>query len=280
MKSIRRILFPIDFSARSQSAAEQVVIWAKQFTAEVVALHIIDPHNYVGDSDREEGRFYEMKPAIDQETHEDLDFFCKQYLPDLNVRAIVNSGDTAPEIASFAESEKVDLVMLPRRHQSVMSRVIGDSISGKVLDTCPIDIWTSEHLEALEVAAPKHILCPLHIGDEVSLDAANERLLDSVRTVTNAFGAELTCLYIGGASVVSLPDIARRLVGIQHEIREIGNLEIVSGNVSAKIQEAAREHNADLIMVGRSRPGAVELGVQVPILKIDHHADCPVLSIF
>lgn len=48
----------------------------------------------------------------------------------------------------------------------------------------------------------------------------------------------------------------------------------------AKIQEAAREHNADLIMVGRSRAGAVELGVQVPILKIDHHADCPVLSIF
>jgi nucleotide-binding universal stress UspA family protein len=280
MKTIRRILFPVDFSARCVAAAGQVAIWAKQFRAEIIVLHVIDPHDYSADSERNDDHFYEMKPTLEQRSHEDLNFFCNRYLTDLNVRSIVKSGDTASEISSSAELEKVDLVMLPRHHQNIASRFIGDSITGQVLDTCPIAIWISEHVETLSVGIPKRILCALHIGDEISLDAENERLLETIRSVAGVFDAEVTCLYIGKSSFVSIPVIADRLAGVRHEIRGIGSLEVTSGNIVAGIQGAVSEHKADLLMVGRSRPGKVTLGVQVSILKIDHHAECPVLSVF
>ena len=280
MKDIRCILFPVDFSTRCIAAADQVTIWAKQFTAEIITLHVIDPRDFSSDPDRYADEFFGARPTLEKRGQEDLKFFGNQYLKDLNVRRIVTSGDTAREISSYAQSEKADLVMLPRDHQNIGSRLIGDSITGKVLDTCSVPVWTSEHAESQARIVPKHILCALHIGDELSLDAANERLLETVRSVASRFGAEVTCLYIGNSNAITLPAIAGRLAGVQHEIQGIGSLEIASGNIASGIQKAASEHQADLIMLGRSRPGKLSYGVQVSVLKIDHRAECPVLSVF
>ncbi|WP_158792131.1 universal stress protein [Granulicella sp. L60] len=280
MKSIRRILFPVDFGARCIAAADQVTIWANQFMAEVVTLYVVDPRDFSNDPDRYADDFFEARPNLEKRAQDDLEFFCNQYLKNLTVWRIVSSGDTASQISSYAESEKTDLVMLPRDHQNIGSRFIGDSITGKVLETCSIAVWTSEHVKSQRAEVPKQILCALHIGDELSLDAENERLLETVNSVASCFGAEVTCLYIGDGNATSLPAIANRLAGVRHKIQAIGSLETTSGSVGSGIQKSASEHQADLIMVGRSRPGTLSYGAQASVLKIDHRAECPVLSIF
>jgi nucleotide-binding universal stress UspA family protein len=52
-----------------------------------------------------------------------------------------------------------------------------------------------------------------------------------------------------------------------------------SGDVITSIREVAIRVAADLIVVGRTRPGTIGLGVQGHILKIDHAGRCPVLSL-
>lgn len=65
--------------------------------------------------------------------------------------------------------------------------------------------------------------------------------------------------------------------------RDFGNsVEYVnkSGNVVAAISDTAKEVEADLILVGRTRPGTIGWGVQGNILKIGNAAGHPVLSVW
>lgn len=90
--------------------------------------------------------------------------------------------------------------------------------------------------------------------------------METVRSVASFLGAEVTCLYSGQSSVVShLIIVANRLAGVQHEIQRVGSLEVAPGNVMFGTNEAVKEHDVDLPMVGRLRLGKVALGVQVSI---------------
>jgi nucleotide-binding universal stress UspA family protein len=53
-----------------------------------------------------------------------------------------------------------------------------------------------------------------------------------------------------------------------------------TGNVVSAISDTADQIAADLVVVGRTRPGTLGLGVQGNILKIDDAARHPVLSVW
>ena len=86
------------------------------------------------------------------------------------------------------------------------------------------------------------ILCAIHVGDDLSLDAANERLIQLVRHVATIFGAKVTCLYVGeqgrgffhcDSTVAAV--IAERLEKIQHEMIGMAHCEIESGCIARAI---------------------------------------------
>jgi len=52
------------------------------------------------------------------------------------------------------------------------------------------------------------------------------------------------------------------------------------GDVITTISSTAKQLAADLIVVGRSRPGTISLGRQTHVLKIDHASCRPVLSVW
>ncbi len=52
------------------------------------------------------------------------------------------------------------------------------------------------------------------------------------------------------------------------------------GDVVSTISHITNQKAADLVVVGRTRPGTLGLGVQGRILEIDHAAHRPILSVW
>lgn len=286
MSKIQKIVFPIDFTHRSTKGALHVSTWARKFDAEVVAVHFIDPEEHDASAPPDNLRFMADLPLLTEKATQDLRFFCERNLASCKVRQIVKMGDKAVGVSALVQEEKADLVMIPRDHQPFVERFVTDSFTAKMLNECPVPIWTSEHLEDDPSPDLTHILCALHVEDSVSLDAANERLIQAVRTVASTFGARVTCLYVGdhGSNFLRsdskfAASISERLEKIHHEMEDISDFEVESGGIARAIHRVAVDKSANLIMTGRSRPGTISLGVQLHVLTIDHNGPCPILSV-
>ena len=286
MSKIQKIVFPIDFTHRSTKGALHVSTWARKFDAEVVAVHFIDPEEHDASAPPDNLRFMADLPLLTEKATQDLRFFCERNLASCKVRQIVKMGDKAAGVSALVQEEKADLAMIPRDHQPFVERFVTDSFTAKMLNECPVPIWTSEHLEDDPSPDLTHILCALHVEDSVSLDAANERLIQAVRTVASTFGARVTCLYVGdhGSNFLRsdskfAASISERLEKIHHEMEDISDFEVESGGIARAIHRVAVDKSANLIMTGRSRPGTISLGVQLHVLTIDHNGPCPILSV-
>jgi nucleotide-binding universal stress UspA family protein len=279
MNKIKKILFPVDFRQRSVKGALHVGTWAGKFGAEIIAAHFIDPEDHHASPPPDDHSFLADLPVLTQRARQDLDFFCDQNLPSGKVRRIVKMAEKAAGISLLAQDENADLIMLPRDHQPFLERFMTDSVAAKLLNDCPIPIWTSEHLDADPSPNISHIVCAVHVEKSVSLDSANERLIHAVRQVASAFAAKVTCVYVGEHGPKSRESITERLEKIHHEMEDISDFKLESRDVAKAIHRVAAEKSANLIMTGRSRPGTISLGVQTHILTIDHNGPCPILSV-
>ena len=280
------ILFPVDFSKRSVVAAQQVKIWVDRFGATLNTLHIVDA-NALGLND--ESLDSDILDLISKRTA-DLKYFSDHYFGVNVARHTVISGGTADEIVSFAKRENIDLIMLPRNHQNLGSRILKDSLAAKLLERCPASVWTTEHVDDLSPSPAHSILCALHFEQDVTLNAQNHRILQTVQEIAASFLATVAFLQVinGHAkeSIGSVTDL-RTVAEIEPWVAQIQELfgssvEIVRkpGDIITEISDTAKQIAADLIVVGRTRPGTIGLGRQTHILKIDHAARRPVLSVW
>lgn len=281
MSRIEQILFPIDFSERCIAAAAHVRDWAEHFSAGIIALHVVDPVDFFASLDTHSQRGDEELDTLYAQRLRDLDYFCNHYLANFNpLQKFVAIGTTAYLILAIANREKVDLIMLPREHQSLGSRLLHDSITATVLDSAVSAVWTSQKSKIGPVVPLKQIVCAVHVDADPLLDAANQRLLDFARLVAAGFAAKVTYLYVkdSGHHQESVA-ISSRLAAIRHEMQGLAEFETASGSITQAILEVSSRKSADLIMLGRTRRGTVGLGAQPHILSIEHAARCPVLSV-
>jgi nucleotide-binding universal stress UspA family protein len=288
LAAIRRILFPIDFSSRAETAAAHVNAWAQILGASVVALHVVDPQRYSAEPGGA-GEHPDELSVVAARRAGDLEYFCQHYLSSAPAERVIVTGETAKHIVDVAESRTVDLIMLPRTHQSLLTRWMHDSITALVLNASTIPVWLTEHLEHLPPPPPAKLLCALHVEPDLALDASNERLLRFARVLATSFRASITCLYVGhdsSAVVHSLlegrsqnPHVEERLARIRQEMGDLADFEAASGDIRHAITSAAERKGADLILTGRTRPGTLGLGVQGHLLTLDHAAQCPIVSV-
>ena len=287
---VSNILFPVDFSAHSVLAAQHVKIWVDRFHATLNTLHVVDA-NALGRS-REPGDGFLDEDILDlvSKRTADLKYFSDQYFGETVATHTVLSGGTADQIEHFAKRENIDLIMLPRNHQSVGSRMLEDSLAAKLLERCTASVWVTEHIDDVSPSPIHSILCAMHLEQDVTLDAQNHRMLQALRELAITFQARVVFLHVTNgpvedsstsvmrpqavAEVESLVAQAHDLFGSPAEFRR------KSGDVLTAISETAKQVAADLIVVGRSRPGTISLGQQTHVLKIDHAARRPVLSVW
>ena|ERR1700723_603165 len=283
-----KILYPVDFSKRSKLAALHVKVWVEHLRAALDTLHIVKT-NVSGVLSRpyNSSVYHQLSQRLARCTA-DLRHFSDHYFGKYGARSVVLNGDAADQIQYFVDHEMVDLVMLPRNHQSGLARLFYDSLTATLLERCRASIWMTEHLDKESSPSVSNVLCALQLGQDATLDAQNQRIFHAVQRLVSSFQASVTFLHVTGDNNASESSNelqteagpgqwlaqARDLFG--RSIRFLST----SGNVIAGIRDTASRIGADLIVVGRVRPGAITLGRQSRILRIDHAVRCPVLSVW
>ena len=275
------ILYPVDFSNRCVLAAHHVKTWVDRFGAALNTLHVVD-------ADTLPLRYDKLVYLMAKRTA-DLEHFSDRYFGRNIARYTVLRGGRGEQIEHFAMREKVDLIMLPRNHQNVITRVLHDSLTATLLERCTASVWTTEYPGDARPSSVTNILCAVHFEQDVTLESQNHRILQTVRELAATFQATVTFLSVIDTeeelarSSAHLRAIsgeepwlaqARELLG--HSATFLRKI----GDVVTAINDTANQIAADLIVVGRTRPGTIGLGVQGNILKIDHVARRPVLSVW
>jgi len=283
------ILFPVDFSDRSVLAARHVKTWVDRFGAVLNTLHIVDPEVLGYSAELSDEFLSKDLPLLMVKRTADLKYFSDHYFGENVARQTVLSGGTADQIESFAKRENVDLIMLPRNHQNIASRVLRDSLTATILERCTASVWTTEHVELAESLSISSILCAVHFEEDVTLESQNSRILQNVKKLAAAFHAKVTCLRVIGkhektstkfsADLDTVSGVEPWLAQAREQLESSTEFIQKSGDVVTAISDTANEVDANLIVVGRSRPGTISLGVQIHVLKIDHAVRRPVLSI-
>ncbi len=137
MLRIKHILFPVDFSDRSDGAASFVAALAAKYGAQVTLLSAAHA-NYAGG--------LAGAPMIDPQSildavQEQLDRTYLAEFSGLNVRRVTVPGEPAREIIDFAAAHSVDLIMMTTHGHGPFRQLLLGSVAAKccMTLTCRVD---------------------------------------------------------------------------------------------------------------------------------------------
>lgn len=250
MPSIKKILFPVDFSERCTGAARYVESIAGWFEAEIMLFHVVDAATY----DPIAQRIYALR-------REHVQTFLAEELKQFTTRRICAIGDPAEEIVKMARSWAPDLVMMPTYGLGFYRPSLLGSVTAKVLHDVDCPVWTGVHTEQappLEKITYFRVLCAVDFGRR------SAKILEWADSLAREYGAELGIVH--AAPLVEPPPGHQRnrefTASLEADARaQIGALQgtvgtsatvFIDGGEPAKVVNcAAREFNADLLVIGR-----------------------------
>jgi nucleotide-binding universal stress UspA family protein len=280
-----QILFATDFSERSRALNEQVEWLAARFESRVTLLHVFEiPAAWYGAS---EASFVNMDclNALRDTAEQRL----KEYtinVPENRLERILAEGDAGSQITYWVNEHDVDLVVMGTHGYGALKGWILGSATAKVLHSATCPIWTDSQLRrGLNRTAISKILCAVELIDETiplmrytkhlaQELGASVRLLHSVpefETRPNKYSDFDLHRYLTESAIV---EIAK----MQREAATEFPLTVSGTAISDAISEVAKEHGADLVVIGRGKAQKTFGRFQTHAYEIIRCAPCPVLS--
>lgn len=143
MDTIKRILFPTDFSAASTEAKQMAALLRDQFGCALDVIHVYDP------SALSMPIPYNTLPGVDQWVDNHFDVFRKQgrqaleeLCPELgnNCSSAFLEGQPGPVIVDYAAKHEIDLIVIGTHGHRGLQRLLMGSVAEYVLRhaTCPV----------------------------------------------------------------------------------------------------------------------------------------------
>jgi len=130
---LQKILVPVDFSDCSQKALQYAIPFAKQFGAELVLLHVVEPYSLVP----------EMVP-YDFETTRDsrveLDALAGEVAKTAHCQTSVRTGTAHLEITAAARDLCADLIIISTHGHTGLTRKVFGSTTEKVVRYAPCPV--------------------------------------------------------------------------------------------------------------------------------------------
>jgi len=138
---IDKILLPTDFSEPSKKALRYAKAFARQFGAQLVLLHVVEPVPYTADfgygpvvRTQPDPRFLKRSQthlrAIQQ----------RQLCPECRCDSLVRGGFAFDEIAKAAKELKVDLIILATHGWTGLDHVLSGSTTERVVRHAPCPV--------------------------------------------------------------------------------------------------------------------------------------------
>jgi nucleotide-binding universal stress UspA family protein len=127
----KRVLIPLDGSALAEQALPYAIAQAKHFQAELILLKVVEPFSHA------RGMSLSDMEQIGQQAHT----WAREYLESLAadiqeqgvlVQKVTIDGRPHTGIADYAESNRVDLIVMSTRGQSGLSRWLMGSVADRV----------------------------------------------------------------------------------------------------------------------------------------------------
>jgi len=279
------ILFPVDFSARSEATRPAVTSWARRFNAKVTLLHIVHiPVSSYGGADG-----YPIIldiPNIEATAKARLERF-KIDVPE--VTRVVTTGDPAYEVIQYAGKNNVDLIMMPTHGHGKFRSLLLGSVAAKVLHDAHCPVWTSAHIEELPLEARTEIhnvLCAIEVGSDTA------GVIRSAQELARAWDAKLRLVHavpVDETRPEKYLETDFRAALIKKSQEEIAalqqdagaNLEVTveAGHPSHVVRDAALEYGADLAITGRGKLHETFGRLRTNTYAIIRDSPCPVLSV-
>jgi nucleotide-binding universal stress UspA family protein len=296
MISIKKILFPTDFSECADYALVWAIMLAKNFEAELAMFHAVVLHSDdVGDEVY--SRFPDFEKVV-QTLVDNADTQLEKAIPDkgeVNVRHVVKRGFSASdEILDFAESENIDLITVGTHGRKGFSKLFLGSVTDKLIHRCSCPILTVRCSSAgNELADFRRVVLPIDFSDHSRLAARYAAAL------AEATGAELEVIHVIDKTVhPSFYSVGMdSLLELDSELRERAEKAtaefmketgaatdfktiITEGRPSEEITDYAGDNGESLIVIASHGAGALErIMIGSTTERVIHLAECPVLVV-
>jgi len=288
MLNIQKILLPVDFPNTSLRVVHQAATLAHHFQSEIVMLHVVttQSHSAGVPEDGPEFAGWDLLAEMLKEAEENQDQSLGQELEGLAIECRLIKGDPARAIVRTAQVEKADLVMMPSHGQAFNQFLLG-SVTAKVLHGSECPVWTSAHLEESPVPefAIRNVLCAIDFGPR------SEDAVSWAAQMAAEFGARLTLAHVtasverwgpGGSYVdqkwkeALVGDASQRIAKLQQDMGVNADVLIGSGDVPKVLSQAAKQTQADLLVMGcypyggnlRIHGYGIMCAVPIPVLSV------------
>ena len=272
---IDKIIVPIDFSDHSDYALEAAAIMARQYDAEILALHMLELSDSVllkaDDVQNEKALFY-LKLA-EKRFQEFLD---KDYLNDIKVTPMVKHYKVFSEVSKVADEHSVDLIVMGSHGTSGFSELFIGSNTERVVRNSNVPVLIIKK-KPNNLSFNKIIL-----GTNFQKESR-----EIYKKVNNAFGDN--DLYLLHVNVPN--DNFRSTTELEEQVNDFllasdGNLDaknkvhfVSDYTVESGISNFAKKIDADLIVVStHGRTGIAHFFEGSITEDIANHANLPVLT--
>lgn len=301
MIAIRRILCPVDFSRFSQHALDQAVALAREFGAEICALHVfafapVAETVAVGGSIPMEP----LRLAPEQRStqlNELRGFIAEVDAEGVTLQTALLEGDPVTRIVDHAQRWRADVIVMGTHGRTGFERLMLGSIAEKVLRKAPCPVLTVPRrvVRATNTLTFARILCAMDFSP------ASFRALDYAASLAAVGGPGVTALHVvellaEGTStrdqvLIDTPDFRAELkrsalerlhdaipdaVRARCPVTEM----VTMGKAWKEILRVADEQQADVMVLGvQGRSAADLLLFGSTTQHIVRQAACPVLTI-
>lgn len=287
MIEFQRILFPVDFSARSAAAVPAVQAMAKRFGSQVTVLHVVDlPASGIAPPEAAAWATLIGTERLREQGHIALSSFVAREFRDAEVKTVTAEGDPATVIADYARENGAQLIMLETSGLGRFRRLLLGSVTTKVLHDSAVPVWTGVHsaeIAAHPAGAWKRVLCALeaHPRDAHVLawaaELATEQKLD-LRLVHAVQGPE-DCEDNPSFRDFLFDTARERIDKLQAEAGTNFEVCLQLGAPGHVVHQAAFGYSADLVVMGRGVSQKAFGSLRSGAYEIIREAPCPVISV-
>ena len=278
MPTIKKILFPLDFSDRCAGAGRYVESFAGRFQAEIMLLHAVDRGAHAPAEELRPGRERQLASFMTGEL--------KQFV----TQRVCRLGEPGAIIAETARTWWPDLVMMPTHGMGLYDRLMLGSVTARMLAELDCPLWTDVHSDvapALEAIHCRKVLCA------VDLSYRNRRVLEWASFLATEYQAELAVLHAIPDKVAvaagqtqfretagsAFTHARNQIDALQTAVGMSGSAYVEAGDPAEVAARTARQLGADLLVVGRHEARGVYEHLHQHLYSIVCESPCPVLSI-
>jgi nucleotide-binding universal stress UspA family protein len=298
MATIKKILFPTDFSDCANQAMNHAIFLAEQYGAALHLLHAVVLHADLEDALQRFPEAEDVYARVEKMAQgRAAELLAPHRSEALVVKEVQRRGVAAAEvILEYAEEEGVDLIVLGTHGRRGLGHLFLGSVAEEVvrLARCPV-LTLRQQEDPRPVEKVKKILVPVDFSDHAAhaLDVAAELAtrydghLELLHVVQPPAYPEL--YYPGQGTSTSLMDIpllqARTHEALVDLIREKGlegkaKAKVIEGYPGTEIPRYAKEAQADLLVLStQGLTGLKHLVLGSVAEKVVRLCECPVLTV-